>query len=206
MGSGRTCSETVFVDDVNGGDELDKHLVIEARKTEMEFFKNMAVCLKFPKSEVKKQGGKIISTRWVDTDKGYREKRELSLEACRQGNQGRQASGSVLGHPAARDFRVACGRLCQRSGASQAFEDWNLRREQGVLVRARDAASLINIPDEDWEEGDEGLVGQLQISLYGTRDAAQNWAATYTKFLVKIWFQRDTASNCNFVHRGGTSR
>ena len=31
--------DTVFVDDVNGRDELDKHLVIEARKTEMEFFK-----------------------------------------------------------------------------------------------------------------------------------------------------------------------
>ena len=60
---------------------------------------------------------------------------------------------------------------------------------------------FINIPDEDWEEGDEGLVGQLQISLYGTRDAAQNWAATYTKFLVKIGFQRGRASNCNFVHK-----
>ena len=31
--------DTVFVGDVNGGNELDKHLVIEARKTEMEFFK-----------------------------------------------------------------------------------------------------------------------------------------------------------------------
>ena len=30
--------DTVFVDDVNGGNELDMNLVIEARKTEMEFF------------------------------------------------------------------------------------------------------------------------------------------------------------------------
>ena len=37
---------------------------------------------------------------------------------------------------------------------------------------------FINLPDEDWEEGDEGLVGELQISLYGTRDAAQIPAAT----------------------------
>ena len=36
---------------------------------------------------------------------------------------------------------------------------------------------FINIPDEDWEDGDEGLVGHLQVSLYGTRDAAQNSAA-----------------------------
>ena len=60
---------------------------------------------------------------------------------------------------------------------------------------------FINISDEDLEEGDEGLVGQLQISLYWTRDAAQNWPATYTKFLVKIGFQRSRASNCNFVHK-----
>ena len=62
-----TFGDTVFVDDVNGGNELDKHL--EDRKTEMEFFKKVAVHRKVPRSEVKKQGGKIISTRWVDTDR-----------------------------------------------------------------------------------------------------------------------------------------
>ena len=45
------------------------------------------------------------------------------------------------------------------------------------------------------------MVGQLQISLHGTRDAAQKWAATCTKFLVKIGFQRGRASSCNFVHK-----
>ena len=64
--------DTVFVDDVNGGKKLDKHLVVVARKTEMEFFKNMAVYRKVPRSKVLKQGGKTISTRCVDTDKGYR--------------------------------------------------------------------------------------------------------------------------------------
>ena len=66
-----TFRDTVFVDDVTGGSELDKHLVIEAIP-EMEFFKKMAVHRKVPKSKVKKQGGNIISTRWIDTDKGHR--------------------------------------------------------------------------------------------------------------------------------------
>ena len=43
----------------------------------------------------------------------------------------------------------------------------------------------IKIPDEDWEE----------------RDAAQKWAATNTKFMVKIGFQRGRAFHCNFVHK-----
>ena len=45
------------------------------------------------------------------------------------------------------------------------------------------------------------MVGQLQLSLYRTRDAAQNWAATYTRFLLKIGFHRGRASSCNFVHK-----
>ena len=47
---------------------------------------------------------------------------------------------------------------------------------------------FIEIPTEDREEGDEGMVGQLQLSLYGTRDAAQNWAAEYTSFLRSLGF------------------
>ena len=35
---------------------------------------------------------------------------------------------------------------------------------------------FIQIPEEDRLPGDEGLVGRLNLSLYGTRDAAQNWA------------------------------
>ena len=40
--------DTMCVDDVNDGNELDRNLVIEARKTEMEFFKKMAVYRKVP--------------------------------------------------------------------------------------------------------------------------------------------------------------
>ena len=39
----------------------------------------------------------------------------------------------------------------------------------------------IKIPAEDFEAGDEDMVGVLNLSLYGTRDAAMNWAAKYTE-------------------------
>ena len=35
---------------------------------------------------------------------------------------------------------------------------------------------LMEIPIQDREEEKEGMIGQLQLSLCGTRDAAQNWA------------------------------
>ena len=44
-------------------------------------------------------------------------------------------------------------------------------------------------------------MGQLQLSLYGTRDAAQNWAHEYTTFLLSLGFQVGRASPCNFTHR-----
>ena len=43
---------------------------------------------------------------------------------------------------------------------------------------------FIHIPAEDREPGDEGKVAQLNLSLYGTRDAAFNWTKTYTKSLL----------------------
>lgn len=58
----------------------------------------------------------------------------------------------------------------------------------------------IEIPEEDREAGDEHKVGKLELCLYGTRDAAQNWAATYTRYLKKFGFRQGKASSCNFAH------
>ena len=44
------------------------------------------------------------------------------------------------------------------------------------------------------------MVGRLNLSLYGTRDAAMNWAKTYTKVLNDIGFVTGKASPCNFFH------
>ena len=37
----------------------------------------------------------------------------------------------------------------------------------------------IKIPEEDLLPGEENMVGRLKMSMYGTRDAAQNWARTW---------------------------
>ena len=48
--------------------------------------------------------------------------------------------------------------------------------------------------------GDEGKVARLNLSLCGTRDAAQNWAKEYTTFLEECGFKTGLASPCNFEH------
>ena len=37
----------------------------------------------------------------------------------------------------------------------------------------------VEIPIEDYEPGDEHNVGKLNLSRYGTIDAAKNWTTTY---------------------------
>ena len=43
-------------------------------------------------------------------------------------------------------------------------------------------------------------MGRLDLSLYGTRDAAQNWSIEYTQTLRAAGFIVGKASPCNFRH------
>ena len=59
-------------------------------------------------------------------------------------------------------------------------------------------AVFVDIPAEDWEEGDEERCAQLNYSMYGTRDAAANWYAKYSRLLMDIGFEIGKASSCHF--------
>ena len=59
----------------------------------------------------------------------------------------------------------------------------------------------IEIPIEDFEPRDEHMVGRLNLSLKGTRDAVQNWTREYTEFLESIGFRSGLASPCNFFYK-----
>ena len=56
-------------DDVTKG-KLDVAEVIKARALEMKYFKDKGVYVKVPREHQRKTGGKIISTRWIDVNKG----------------------------------------------------------------------------------------------------------------------------------------
>ena len=46
----------------------------------------------------------------------------------------------------------------------------------------------VKLPAEDTLPGEEGMCGRLNFSMYGTRSAATNWQAHYTKMLVQNGF------------------
>ena len=53
---------------------------------------------------------------------------------------------------------------------------------------------IIKLPAEDCLPGEEEMVGELRLSLYGTRDAAMNLAKHHTQHLNRIGFRRGRAS------------
>ena len=44
------------------------------------------------------------------------------------------------------------------------------------------------------------MVGMLNLSLYGTKDAAQNLQNEYTSFMIGLGFKVGKASPCNVYH------
>ena len=59
---------------------------------------------------------------------------------------------------------------------------------------------FVDICEEDKEDGDEEMCGELLVSMYGTRPAATNWQKCYTELLVNNGFSRNRASTCIFHH------
>ena len=59
---------------------------------------------------------------------------------------------------------------------------------------------MFSLPPEMWSKGCPEY-GRLRVSLYGTRDAAENWEDAYAKILQEHQFERGVACLCSFYWR-----
>ena len=57
----------------------------------------------------------------------------------------------------------------------------------------------VELPKEDEEEG---MCGKLEKSMYGTRDAAFNWEAEYSDFMVSIGFKKGNSVSMCILESG----
>ena len=58
---------------------------------------------------------------------------------------------------------------------------------------------FVELCEEDAVAG-EDMIGELNYSMYGTRDAAQNWGEACASTMVKMGFVQGEASPCTFSH------
>ena len=144
----------------------------------------MHVYDKVHKSEA--YGHKVITTRWIDTNKGdnvtpdHRSRlvgREIKID---------NRLDLFAATPPLETIKILVS-MCangqnRRKPLRMAVID--IKRAYFYAPVKRDV--FIKIPKEDFEPGDEDRVAKLRISLYGTRDAAQNWTAEYTRHLLSL--------------------
>ena len=114
----------------------------------MDFFKKMGVYKKVDRGEVKKNKGKIVSTKWVDTDKG---------------NGGYRSR--LVGREIKRDKRQDLFSPTPPLEVLKLLIAYCANNQRRAYFYAKCKSALyIQMPDEDWEPGDEGRVGELQLS------------------------------------------
>lgn len=189
-----------FIDDVSGK-PLQHALAIKARKLEMEFFRKMHVYEKVPRWHAREAGCKVITTRWLDVNKGdnehpdYRARlvgRELKLD---------NRLDLFAATPPLESLRVICSICANNQRRPDPFRILSIDVKRAYFYAKAQRPMFIEIPVEDYEHGDEHRVGKLNLSLYGTRDAAQNWSQEYTNFLKSNGFIVGTATPCSFKHK-----
>eukprot|EP00973_Karenia_brevis_P052167 7248858-Karenia_brevis.AAC.1 len=64
-----------------------------------------------------------------------------------------------------------------------------------------ESPTFVEICSEDFEPGDEDRCGELQVSMYGTRQAAQNWQHCVTQLMESNGFTPARSSPCMFWHK-----
>ena len=132
-------------------------------------------------------------------------------------NKGDQAAPNVRSRIVAKDFRLD-GRpdlfaatppleyfryLVSRCASSQTGKNKTKLMVQDVKKAYfyADATRVVYV-DIPPERAQPGMCAKLRNSLYGTRDAALNWARAYTEVLEGLGFTKGRSSPCGFDHAG----
>ena len=191
-----------YWDDVTGK-PLDQKGVMSAQEEEMKEFKKHGVYKKVSIHEAWRVTGKApIGVRWVDINKGdeinpeYRSRlvakeikkyADLDLFAA---TPPWEAEKLLFSMAVTRGIGWSCSK---EKGHMIAFID--VRR---AYFHARSRRTVyVQLPAEDFKEGH---CGKLDKSMYGTRDAAQNWEFEYTEFMQNAGFSAGKSVTCLFHH------
>ena len=183
--------DSEFIDDTTGI-QLEKTKAIAARRLEIEYFKKMGVY-----SKVKREYWmRTITTRWLDTNKGDELNPNYRARLVAREIKRDKRDDLFAATPPLESLRMVIS-IC----ASHQFGT----PEQNYLIMTTDVKRAyfyapatrpiyIEIPAEDRTDEDDDCVGILNLSLYGTRDAAMNWSKTYSDYLKYIGFTKGRAS------------
>ena len=191
-----------YWDDVSGK-TLNKDLVVAARQEEIREAERMKVWKNVPRTEAYSKSGRApIGTRWVDTDKGDKGSPKVRCRLVAQEIRGATDHELFVATPPVGYIKYLLSKVAStQSGKEKGCLMLNDVKKAFFYAPAqRDL--YVELPPEAPGPGEDGMCGKLLQSLYGTRDAAANWAQAYTKVLLDMGFVKGASSPCTFYHPG----
>ena len=165
-------------DDVSGA-SLDPKEVKGARKEEIDYVHKMGLYTKVPIQEAYEQTGNgPISVRRIDINKG---------DSIAQNYRSRLVAREI--NTSKRDDLFAATPPLEALKTTLAI---TTSGNKGEMLMVNDISRAffhapakrkvyVQLPNEDGGDGTQKLCDRLNISMYGTRDAAQNWSTEYSR-------------------------
>jgi len=190
-------------DDVTG-EELDHDAVKKARQDEMDEVHKHAVYVKVPVKDCWDSTGKApIKTRWIDINKGDKVHPEYRSRIVAKDFKLDKRLDLFAATPPLEALKMLISIMmsegigwCKNHDERMKMDFIDIRRAYFHAESTRDV--FIELPAEDNEVG---MCGKLLKSMYGTRDAAQNWEIAYNEFMLSAGFSYGAASPCVFYNK-----
>ena len=143
-----------------------------------------------------------LKLKWIDTNKGderlFNIRSRLVCTEIRR--KGMEAIFSAT--PPLESLRALVAKAASEAprGQSDPYKIMlaDVSRAHFYATAVRDV--FIQLPSEDPHSTTPGVCGKLEKTMYGTLDAAEQWANHYAATLTKAGFVRGTASPCHFYH------
>ena len=188
-------------DDLTGL-SLDPKGALAARKQELEYISQKQVWEIVPREEARRNGWKVIKSRWIDINKGDDVASLYRSRLVGKEFADKKVEGLFVGTPPLEALRF----LVHEAATVEGEEE-----EQGKVVMVNDVARAffeanairklcVELPSKCPESCGGYNVGLLKQSLYGTRDAAMNWQEEVAKEMKGWGFERGQCNPCLYTH------
>jgi hypothetical protein len=144
-------------------------------------------------------GNAPIAVRWVDINKSdSRVPNYRSRLVAKEFNTGVNPD-LYAATPPSECLRLLLSKMAsgRRAGTTLMYADVS----RAYFYAKAECPVYVKLPAEDVEEGDEGRCGRLRMSMYGTRDAALNWAKAYGDTLREAGFNKGASNPCLFQNK-----
>ena len=189
-------------DDVKGG-ALPAGLVRKARQCELEYLRDRKVYqYAVTRDAIQRTGRQPLRLKWIDTDKGgvghsKIRSRLVCTEVRRPGMEPIFAATPPL--DSLRALVAKAATHIDKKGELMCLQLVDVSRAHFYAPAVREV--YVQIPEGDPQHGKPGVCGRLLRTMYGTLDAAEQWAAHYTRVLCSAGFEHGAASPCHFWHK-----